>query len=84
MKLLLLLCLAALAVPAISGCNMFRKSKQPKDPAIAASVEADFRQRWIDHRSAELIAQKIDPTAARQQAESEFRERFTYLKDKQK
>lgn len=83
-QLLVLLCLAALATPAITGCHLFRKSKKPKDPAIAADVETDFRQRWVDHRTAELVAQKVDPTAARQQAETEFHERFTYLKEGRK
>lgn len=83
-QLVFLVCVSALTVPAVTGCHLFRKSKKPKDPAIAADVEADFRQRWVDHRTAELVAQKVDPTVARQQAETEFHERFTYLKEGKK
>jgi len=83
LKPLLLVCLAALMLPAITGCNLFRKSKH-KDPAIAADVEADFQQRWVDHRVAELVAQNVDAATARKQAETEFREKYVYLKNGQK
>jgi len=81
----IVLALAALVLCSAGGCNLFRKSKKPKDnPAIAADVEAQFRQRWIDKRVAELTGQGKDATAARRQAEDEFREHYSYLKDEKK
>ncbi len=68
-----------------SGCHLFGKSKKPKDnPAIAAGVEADFRQRWIDRRTTELVGKGTESTAARTQAEQEFREAYPYLKEGKK
>lgn len=81
----ILLCLAALVFSGASGCNLFRKSKKPKEnPAIASQLEADFRQRWLDRRIAELTAGGAEPALARQQAETEFRERYPFLLDHQK
>jgi len=79
-KLSLLTCLAALVLFS-SGCNLFRKSKKPKDnPAIATEVEADFRQRWVDHRVAQLMEQGADALTARSQADTEFRQQYPYVK----
>lgn len=75
-----LICLAALVLGSASGCNLFRKSKKPKqNPAIAAELETDFRQRWIDRRAAELTAQGLEAPAAGQQATKEFSEKFPYI-----
>jgi hypothetical protein len=77
-----ILFLLALLMLAFSGCNLLRKNKKPKDnPAIASDVEATFRQRWVDRRVPELTATGIDPAAARSQAETEFRERYPYVKE---
>lgn len=81
LKPTLLVCLATVALTSLTGCNLFRKNKKPKEsPAIAGHVEAEFRQRWIDRRTPELVAQGVDASAARQQAETEFREKYPYLK----
>ena len=85
LKSLLLFCLAAVVAAAGSGCNLLRKSKKPKEnPAIASEVEGEFRQRWVDHRAAELVAKGTDALTARSQADTEFRERYPYVKPPKK
>jgi hypothetical protein len=85
MKHLLLACLAAMVLLSAPGCHWLRKSKKPKEsPAIATDVEADFRQRWVDHRVAELIASGTDSTTANEQAAREFQERYPYIREPKK
>lgn len=79
LKLSLLVCLTGILCFG-SGCTLFRKSKKPKEnPNIASQVESDFRQRWVDHRVAELTAKGIDATTAARQADTEFREKYPYV-----
>lgn len=75
----LLLSSLALAVVFSTGCLHFKKNLQPKDPTITGQVETDFRQRWVDKRTAELVAQGKAEGVARTQATSEFHERYEYL-----
>lgn len=85
LKSTILLCLAVLVLGAASGCNLFRKSKKPKqNPAIAAELETSYRQRWLDRRAAELATQGVEAAAAREQAEKEFHEKFPYLNERKK
>jgi hypothetical protein len=64
---------------------LIKRSKEPKEnPAIAASVEAEFKQRWVTHRISELTATGVDAATAQQQAENEFRDRYVYLKEPKK
>jgi hypothetical protein len=85
LKQSLFLGLTLLVLSFSTGCHMFGKSKVRKeDPAIASGVEADFKHRWMDHRIAELTATGLDATAARQQAETEFRDKYAYLKEPKK
>lgn len=85
LKSLLLFCTAAVLVICGGGCNLFKKSKKPKEnPAIASEVEGEFRQRWVDRRVAELVAKGTDGAAARTQAEAEFGERYPYVKPPKK
>lgn len=81
-----LFCLAAaLIVSSTSGCNLFRRSKKPKEnPAIAAEVETEYRLRWVDRRTGELVAQGKDAGTAKNQAEMEFGERYPVLKERKK
>jgi hypothetical protein len=80
----LLVCLAGILFLG-SGCTLFKKSKKPKEnSAIASEVEADFRQRWVDHRVAELVAKGTDATTAAAQADTEFREKFPYVQNRKK
>jgi hypothetical protein len=60
-----------------TGC--FHNRKKPKEStAIASEVEENLKQRFIEKRSAELVAQGLRPDLARQQAIDEFRDRFGY------
>lgn len=64
----------------VTGCGMFsKKDARPKESsAIAADNEEIFRRRWVEQRSAQLVAQGTEANAARQQAENEFRTRFGF------
>lgn len=78
LRLRLLLSVLVLAAAA-SGCTLFRKSSRPKEnPAISSEVEENFRRRWVEKRSAELVAQGTAAAAAQTQAENEFRERYDF------
>jgi hypothetical protein len=61
---------------------MFWKKKStaaPKmSPNVAADVEKDFMHRWIDKRTAELVAQGNSQDAANAQAVAEFKATYTY------
>ncbi len=82
MKRLVPIALAA-AVLANSSCHMFSSKKNPAAPkesqTVASDVEKDFMRRWVDKRSAELVAQGSSPTAAHDQAVSEFKATYTYV-----
>jgi hypothetical protein len=68
-----------------TGCFFARKKPAPKEnTAIAAEVEESFRRRWLDKRAAELVAQGTAAEAARTQADSEFRERYGFMRAGQK
>jgi hypothetical protein len=82
-KRLLLSCLALAAVLS-SGCMIFKKSSKPKDSINSNEVENTFRQRWIDKRAAELLAQGQAAEAARTQATDEFRARYGSMGTAQK
>ena len=82
-KRLLLPCLA-LAVVFSAGCLHFKKNSKPKDPTVTGEVETNFRQRWIDKRTAELVAQGKAEGDARTQATNEFHERYEYLDNTKK
>ena len=80
--LLTSLCLAALLS---SGCLFSKKTAAPKEnPSIPGSVEESLRQRWVDKRVGELVAQGKTAEAARVQAAEEFRERYGYTGAAQK
>lgn len=78
----LLLTLLGASVLFTGGCNLLsRKPAKPKESkAIAADVAEGFEQRWVDQRSAQLVAQGMAAPAARAQATTEFAERFAYTK----
>ena len=61
------------------GCVFSKKPKKPKESqSIAADTEEGFRQRFVDKRMAELVAQGVAPEAARSKATDEFRARYEY------
>ncbi|MDO8543680.1 MAG: hypothetical protein Q7S40_24835 [Opitutaceae bacterium] len=75
----LILSALATAMVLTTGCNMFRKSKKPKESsAISSEIEENFRRRWVEKRAGELAGQGVAADAARSQAESEFRERYNF------
>lgn len=62
-----------------SGCSHFKKDRKPKEnPAIAADTDENFHRRFVEKRSAELVAQGGLATAAQVQAEEEFKARYGY------
>lgn len=80
MKRLLLIPLAALALAGASGCHFWKKSTKPKEnTAIAADVAEGFRQRYVERRTAELVAKGAAASAARAQAEAEFKKQYGYI-----
>lgn len=79
-----LLCLA-LASLFTTGCLFSKKSSKSKEnSSIASSVEESFKVRWLDKRTAELVAQGKAQEVARTQATDEFRERFAFTGAEQK
>lgn len=85
LKPTLLLFLVVSFAVAGSGCSFLKKSKKPKQSTeLASEVEGDFRQRWVEKRVAELTAAGTDATAANTQAESEFREKYPYIRSGKK
>jgi hypothetical protein len=67
------------AVPLLAGCSLLRKNPKPKaNPAIAADTDENFRQRFVERRAADLVAQGVGADAARAQAAEEFKARFGY------
>ena len=76
----LLPCIVAAAVLLSSGCLFSKKkNRTPKEnPAIATEVETEFHQRWMARRIAELGAQGVTGTAAQDQANREFQEKYGF------
>ena len=85
MKSLLLTGLALLSVNLFTGCIFSKKSAKPKDnPAIATELEENFKVRWVEKRSGELVTQGLTPEAAKAQANEEFRVHYGYTHAAQK
>jgi len=70
---------AALALTG-TACHFIKTKTHKENPNVAIEVEADFKQHWIDKRVAALTAAGTDTTAARAQAEKEFRATYSYLR----
>jgi hypothetical protein len=80
-----LICISLLSLTMVTGCFFAKKDAKPKEnPAIAAETDADFRQRWVDKRTTELVAEGLTPIAARAQAVDEFKVRYSYTAAAQK
>jgi hypothetical protein len=74
-----LLCSLVLTSVCFTGCLGFGAKNKPKESnAIAASVEEEFMQRWIEKRGAALMAKGISPDVARAQAIEEFKLNYGY------
>lgn len=83
MKRLIFVCLFAPFLLFSTGCWHFwpskGKSKKPKETTeVVADVEATFKLRYLEKRTAELVAQGVQADAAHQQALDEFRTRYSY------
>jgi len=57
-----------------------KKAAAPKvnNKDLAKQVEQEFKQRWIEKRSSELVAQGKSPAEAGNQALAEYTQRFAY------
>jgi hypothetical protein len=81
MKRLVPLALAAVLLTE-SACHMFSSKKNPAAPkeskTVAVDVEKDFMHRWIDKRTADLVAAGSSPTDARAQAVAEYKSNYSY------
>jgi hypothetical protein len=77
-RLPLLLCLVAAATLS-GGCLFSKKSAAPKETTtLSGETEDSLRQRWVERRAAELVAQGVAPETARAQAAAEFREKYSF------
>jgi hypothetical protein len=75
----------ALTVALSGGCSLMKKSAKPKEsPTLAGETEDSLKQRWMDKRVAELVAQGVVADAARAQAAEEFRTKYSYTGAAQK
>jgi hypothetical protein len=74
----------ALAGVLLAGpaCHMFSSKKNPAAPkeskTVAVDVEKDFMHRWIDKRTADLVAAGKTPDEARAQAVAEYKVTYSY------
>ena len=71
---------AALCLLLLNGCLFWNKkpSSKPKEsPKVATGVEQDFKQRWVDKRASDLVLTGVSPSAAHDQAVSEFDQKFS-------
>lgn len=80
----LLLTLIATAAVFSAGCSMFKKSPAKPSNGLTGDVEADFKTRWVDKRTTELVATGQAADAARAQAIAEFKERYGFTGAAQK
>ena len=84
-KRLILPALITTAVALAGGCSLMKKSAKPREnTSIASETEDGLKQRWIDRRAAELVAQGAAAEAARAQATEEFRAKYPYTGAAQK
>ena len=84
-KRLFLSALLVVSAALAGGCSMFKKSSAPKEnPSIAGQTEDSLKQRWIERRASELVAQGVAAEAARTQAAEEFRTKYAYTGAAQK
>ncbi len=69
-----------LAGPFLAGCVFSKKPKAPKEnPSISREVEESFKRRWLEKRSAEIVAQGETAEHARGQAAREFAARYEFV-----
>ena len=79
-RLLPCVLLGVLALTA--GCHLLhRKKKAAPELPPAAGIEAEYRDRWVDHRIHDLMSANPNLTEAdaRKTAETEFAKQFPYV-----
>lgn len=70
-----------LLVSLVLSAGCWHSKKKPKEvTAVATDVEEGFKLRWIEKRSADLVAQGMRIDIARQQAIDEFKVRYSYTR----
>jgi hypothetical protein len=81
MKRLVPIALAAVLLTG-SACHMFSSKKNPAAPkeskTVAVDVEKDFMHRWIEKRTADLVAAGKTPADAHDQAVAEYKVTYAY------
>lgn len=77
MTMRLLLTFLAIGTLLSSGC-LFSGRKHKESSALATQTEQDFKTRWTTRRVSELTAQGVAESAAKQQAENEFQEKYKF------
>jgi len=72
---------AALCLLLLNGCLFWNKKSSSKptkeNPKVATGVEQEFRERWIDKRTSDLVATGLGTTQAHAQAVSEYDQKFS-------
>jgi 1,2-phenylacetyl-CoA epoxidase catalytic subunit len=57
----------------------WKKSAKTKDEsAISVETEDSLKQRWLEKRTAELVAQGLTAEAAKAQALDEFKAKYSF------
>jgi len=87
MKRFIILFSLLTSVTLYSGCShlLFWRKPNPsevqvkvkQDPHVATATELEFKARWVEKRSAELISQGMSPADAKAQSISEFSVKFS-------
>jgi lipoprotein NlpI len=71
---------SCVALSLLSGCSVFKRDKARQETQITAEVQETFRKRWVDKRTADLVAQGTAADAARAQAERDFAATYDFSK----
>jgi hypothetical protein len=72
----------AVSVLALCGGCLFPKnfSKNKKDKHVSATMEAEFKQRWLEKRVGDLTTQGMAPDTAHAQALAEYNTKYSYTR----
>jgi len=78
-RLLPAVLLGVLALTA--ACHLLHRKKAAPELPPAAGIEAEYRDRWVDHRIHELMTANANLTEAdaRKTAEAEFAKQFPFV-----
>ncbi len=81
MNVTVFLPLLALILVIGSGCTSLRRS--PPERPIASEVEHEFKERWVQRRTLELVKEgkAADALQARRIAQDEFKQHYEFTSD---